>query len=206
MQRDSRDRQKEEMRRKQAVSTTADCDKRLLQPETKRILGDFIKPADLVGEAYSLAYEYSRVLLLDSFRAVNCHLPENCTLLGSRFDPQRETNYDDEDATFVLLTVKEEVHPDAWTRLDPVTADHPAIVGVECEVLGTFYLRRSNKRGGLLKLSFGTVADFNPEQHFHVYKPDAEVVVQIVHTLGEAVVDALLREMPGSNSARGVRS
>lgn len=199
---------KEKEKEKGTVPTTDKSEWKFFPLETKRILGEFIQPEQLVGDVYSLTYDSALVQVHDSARKKIGGLPISCLLLATRFDPESETNFDDEDANLVLLRVlrskalpsgseaeririeiaqrvsgDRKVNWDHSTAMDPVTANYLEFAGLECRVLGTFYLERSQKKGDpFLELKYGgDVANFYPNQGLKVYKPNAEALSRIVN-------------------------
>ncbi len=195
------------MKDKEKLSTTYESGRKTLQLETQRMLGEFIQPEQLVGDVYSLTYDTALVQVHDSAREKIGGLPQTCMLLATRFDPEGETNFDEEDANLILLRViratplpngseaeririevaqrvsgEGKLNWDDSAAMDPVTANYLAFAGLECRVLGTFYLTTSEESGKALELKYGgDVANFYPNQGLKVYKPNGEALERIVN-------------------------
>jgi hypothetical protein len=137
-------------------------------------------------------------------------IPSLCFLIATRLAPSQpeNINYKDEDASFILLRVIDTVplpqdqeaerirvetaqrisgeltqHWDSDGAMDTKTRMLLGFAGVECRIIGTFYLEENNliPRAPLV-LTFGSdISNYYPNRGLKVYKPNAEALELIVN-------------------------
>ena len=131
--------------------------------QTGQLLDPLIQADNYVGEVISLSYDDALVQIHDHHRQKVGGVPSQSFLIATRKEPSDKRNWDDEDATVILLRV---VGPSAlphdaeslrirveaaqrstepskyWDvgELDLHTRNLLSHAGLKCRVLGTFYV------------------------------------------------------------------
>lgn len=175
--------------------------------EASRLLAPLIQKDQYVGDVYSLGYESALVLIHDYFRKQVGGIPSLSFLVATRIDPDQPIAYADEDASVLLLRVMdaaalpnesetervrvetaqrvsgEDVHWDHTSAMDPSTAHLLSFAGVECRVIGTFYLdQERDGSADALVLRFGSdLSNYYPNRGLKVYKPNDKALERIVN-------------------------
>ena|SRR5258708_7580861 len=132
--------------------------------EARRLLGSLIQKPQYVGEVFSVGYEQAIVIIHDAYRERVGGIPSLSFLVATRIDTNAEINYQEEDASLLLLRVMdasplpnqgelerlradaaqrasgEEAHWDDDTFMDGYTRNQTSYAGVRCRIIGTFYL------------------------------------------------------------------
>lgn len=179
---------------------------------SKKILGDLVQKNQYVGEVFSISYERALVQIHDHHRQDVGGIPSLSFLIATRIDPeQEEVDHTREDASVILLRVMDaaplpnheeavrirvqaaqrvsgdDAHWDERKAMDPSTHQLLSFAGVECRVLGTFYLKEplqesTQRNGAPLVLRFGSdLSNYYPNKGLKVYKPNREALRQIVN-------------------------
>jgi hypothetical protein len=163
-----------------------------------------------VGELFSLNYETARVIIHDKQRKDVGGIPSLSFLIATRVDPSNfpDLNYKEEDVSFILLRVMDSTplpadkeaerirvetaervsgeintHWDSETAMDARTRVHLGYAGVQCRIIGTFYLEDNpvNPEAPLV-LKFGSdISNYYPNRGLKVYKPNAQSLEEIVN-------------------------
>ncbi|MCC8095584.1 MAG: ATP-binding protein [Tannerellaceae bacterium] len=178
--------------------------------ETKQWFQKLIQQDEYVGELYSINYETARVIIHDSERKKVGGIPSLSFLIASRIDSSAcdDTDYKSEDASFILLRVMDsaplpqdkeaerirvetaqrvsgevEKHWDSDGAMDAKTRVLLGYAGVQCRIIGTFFLEDNPKNPELpLALKFGSdISNYYPNRGLKVYKPNAEALEEIVN-------------------------
>lgn len=131
-------------------------------------------------------------------------------LIATRVDPDRDDiDFKEEDASFILLRVMDaaqlpnsaeaerirvetaqrvsgdtDTHWDGDGIMDTKTRVYLGYAGVQCRIIGTFYLDESNghNENGRLHLKFGSdLSNFYPNRGLKVYKPNGNALKLIVN-------------------------
>lgn len=170
---------------------------------TDSILGDtsplsrIVQKDRFIGWVYSVDYETALVLTNDLFKNKARGIPHNCFLTAATFDPDRMSDADDEELEVVLLRVvgsaslpqstddiktkishlRRQEDPDEEIPYDHLTLGKLQFHGLECRVLGTFYLK-----DGELWLG-SDIESFYAAVHLNVYRPSGKALEQIVNHL-----------------------
>ena len=178
----------------------------------ERLLGGLVQEGQYVGEVFSISYEQALVQIHDHHRQEVGGIPSLCFLVATRVDPEPDDiDYMKEDASVLLLRVKDAAplpnqeealrvrvqaaqrvsgdpaHWDERAAMDPSTHQLLSFAGVECRVLGTFYLREQSSENGQqgappLALRFGSdLSNYYPNRGLKVYKPNQAALHQIVN-------------------------
>lgn len=180
---------------------------------SKRLLGSLVQENQYVGEVFSISYEEALVQIHDHYREEVGGIPSLSFLIATRLDPnQNEIDYKKEDSSVILLRVMdaaplpnqeeaerirvqaaqrvsgEDTHWDEQEAMDPSTHQLLSYAGVECRVLGTFYLNdrpqgENHQQDGMpLVLRFGSdISNYYPNRGLKVYKPNQEALKRIVN-------------------------
>lgn len=176
--------------------------------EAQELLGSLVQADQYVGEVYSLGYETALVQIHDFHRREVGGIPSLCFLIATRLGPDETFDYAKEDSSIILLRVMDstplpnddeatrvrvqaarqvsdpaEGHWDSSDVMDFNTAQLLSYAGVQCRVIGTFYLNLAeagdDKR---LRLQFGAdLSNYYPNQGLKVYKPNSKALQRIVN-------------------------
>ena len=178
------------------------------QRHAQQLLGSLVQTEQYVGEVYSLGYETALVQIHDFHRREVGGIPSLCFLIATRLGPDEEFDYTKEDSSIILLRVMDaaslpnedeatrvrvqaaqqvpgptEGHWDRSDVMDFNTAQLLSYAGVQCRVIGTFYLQPSGvENDERLRLLFGAdLSNYYPNQGLKVYKPNGKALRQIVN-------------------------
>ena len=162
-----------------------------------------IQKDQYVGELFSINYENAKIQIHDNERQNVGGIPSLCFLIATRVDPdQTEIDFKQEDASFILLRVMDaaqlpnsseaerirvetaqrvsgdtDKHWDGDGIMDTKTRVYLGYAGVQCRIIGTFYLEapsQANNLNGKLFLKFGSdISNYYPNRGLKVYKPNS---------------------------------
>jgi len=178
--------------------------------EVSQWLKKLIQPTEYVGELFSINYETARILIHDKQRQDVGGIPSLCFLIASRIDPEKisDLNYKDEDVSFILLRVMDSAplpadkeaerirvetaqsvsgetdkHWDSEKAMDPRTRVYLGYAGVQCRIIGTFYLEDNQGNAEApLSLKFGSdISNYYPNKGLKVYKPNSNALEEIIN-------------------------
>jgi hypothetical protein len=178
--------------------------------ETQQWFQTLIQQNEYVGELYSINYETARVIIHDNERKKVGGIPSLSFLVATRVDPANASDLDfkSEDASFILLRVMDsaplpqdkeaerirvetaqrvsgetEKHWDSDGAMDTKTRVLLGYAGVQCRIIGTFYLEDSiTNSEAPLALKFGSdISNYYPNRGLKVYKPNAKALEEIVN-------------------------
>ncbi len=162
-----------------------------------------------VGELYSINYENAKVQIHDNERKKVGGIPSLSFLIATRVDPDNaDIDFKVEDSSFILLRVMDAAqlpnsseaerirvetaqrvsgetdrHWDGDGIMDTKTRVYLGYAGVQCRIIGTFYLDVSaEEQNGPLYLKFGSdISNFYPNRGLKVYKPNGKALELIVN-------------------------
>jgi hypothetical protein len=166
-----------------------------------------IQKEQYVGELYSINYETAKVQIHDTERQKESvgGIPSLSFLIATRVDPDSEDiDFRSEDASFILLRVidatqlpnnveTERIRVETAQRVSGETGKHwdgdgimdirtrtyLGYAGVECRIIGTFYLEEC-QNGVYLK--FGSdISNYYANKALKVYKPNGQALEEIVN-------------------------
>ncbi len=171
-----------------------------------------IQAGQYVGAVYSISYETALVQIHDHYRKKVGGIPSLSFLIATRIKPNEEENneiidYTIEDNSIILLRVMdatqlpnsdeaERIRVESAQRVSGETDknwDDPAAMdartnhllsfaGVECRVIGTFFLDEDPDNSSRLIKRFGSdLSNYYPNQGLTVYKPNANALKEIVN-------------------------
>ena len=169
-----------------------------------------IQKTQYVGELFSINYENAKVQIHDNERRKVGGIPSLSFLIATRVDPDSNNiNFEEEDASFILLRVMDaaqlpnsaeaerirvetaqrvsgdtDTHWDGDGIMDTKTRVYLGYAGVQCRIIGTFYLDETNENNGNrgLHLKFGSnLSNFYPNRGLKVYKPNGNALKLIVN-------------------------
>lgn len=178
--------------------------------ETQQWFQKLVQQSEYVGELYSINYETTRVIIHDSERKKVGGIPSLSFLIATRIDPANSANLDfkSEDASFILLRVMDsaplpqdkeaerirvetaqrvsgetERHWDADGAMDAKTRVLLGYAGVECRIIGTFFLEENPLNPEApLSLKFGSdISNYYPNRGLKIFKPNAAALEEIVN-------------------------
>ncbi|GHV04431.1 hypothetical protein AGMMS50229_05820 [Campylobacterota bacterium] len=178
--------------------------------DARRTIRKLIQPSEYIGELYSINYETARVIIHDKQRKDVGGIPSLCFIVATRIDPNSADAIDfkHEDTSFILLRVMDsaplphdkeaerirvetaqrvsgetERHWDSDGTMDAKTRVLLGYAGVECRIIGTFFLdvNQQNPQSEL-SLFFGSdISNYYPNRGLKVYKPNSKALEQIVN-------------------------
>ena len=181
-----------------------------------KVLGGLLQPEQYVGEVFHIAYESAKIQIHDHQRRQVGGIPALSFLLASRLTPPvSEINPDAEDSSVILLRVMDaadlpdtqravgvrvevarnvsgevDKHWDSESAMDADTRMLLGYAGVECRILGTFYLEVDGR--GNVALRFGSdISNYYPNRGLKVYKPVGGALATIVNYVREADLAAM---------------
>ena len=171
-----------------------------------------IQAEQYVGAVYSISYETALVQIHDHYRKKVGGIPSLSFLIATRIKPGEKKNneiidYTLEDNSIILLRVMdaaqlpnsdeaERIRVESAQRVSGETAknwDDPtamdartnyllSFAGVECRVIGTFFLDEDPNNSSRLIKCFGSdLSNYYPNQGLTVYKPNANALKEIVN-------------------------
>ena len=179
-----------------------------LTDSTSKWFQKLIQIGQYIGDVYSISYETARVLIHDHFRQRVGGIPSLSFLIATRIKPEEtEIDYMLEDTSIILLRVMDAVpiptsdeaerirvesaqrvsgepsrHWDDPEAMDPQTSQQLSFAGVECRVIGTFFLNLASNDPPLLVPRFGSdLSNYYPNRGLTVYKPNDNALKEIVN-------------------------
>jgi len=182
------------------------------QKESERaaeVLGKLVQQSQYVGESLKLDYRVVTVQVHDHHRRQVGGIPHLSYLVASRVQHWKHpVVWDQEDACVLLLRVlgaaptpsdmmdtiirseaarratgEDTAHWETKEHMDAYTRYQLSFAGLECEVVGTFYLgRKGDDSDGEFELRFGSdTSNFYPNSGLKVYKPIEDALDAIVN-------------------------
>ncbi|GBE00099.1 AAA-like domain protein [bacterium BMS3Abin07] len=179
--------------------------------DAKKWFQSLIQKDQYVGELYSINYETAKIQIHDNERQKVGGIPSLSFLIATRVDPDSDDiDFKSEDASFVLLRVMDaaqlpnsaeaerirvetaqrvsgetDKHWDGEGIMDTKTRVYLGYAGVQCRIIGTFYLEappEDKNPNGHLFLKFGSdISNYYPNRGLKVYKPNGNALKEIVN-------------------------
>ncbi len=151
-------------------------------------LKELVQKENFVGWTYSVDYDRALIMTNDLWKVQALGVPHNCFLVAASFNPEEIESVPEADREVILLRVIAATHLpqeqdliqtkiDHFQRqegiyqssgahdYDDITKNQLQFSGLECRVLGTFYVRDGELNLGSDLESFGTATRLN------VYRP-----------------------------------
>jgi hypothetical protein len=160
-------------------------------------LPKLIQKDNFVGWTYSIDYENAYVMTNDLWKFKALGIPHNCFLLATAIQPDDFANTPDEDREVILLRVvgsaklpqdddlvrtkidnfkdQKDIFENQERKIDDITQNELQFGGLQCRVLGTFFVDKGELWLGSDLESFATAARLN------VYRPHGEALQTIVN-------------------------
>ena len=176
--------------------------------EARRWFEQLVQPEQYVGEVYSISYETALVQIHDYYRQQVGGIPSLSFLIATRVTNFDDIDFKEEDSSIILLRVMDAaplpnsteaerirvesaqrvsgeigIHWDSTVTMDSQTHNILSFAGVQCRVIGTFFLDepRPNPNGKLL-LRFGSdISNYYPNRGLKVFKPNGKALEIIVN-------------------------
>jgi hypothetical protein len=169
---------------------------RLLQSDE---LVQLVKGSAFVGWAYGIDYDTALVMTNDAWKAGALGVPNNAFLVAAGFDPDKYASTMEADREVLLLRVvsaarlphdddlvrtkidycrqQTQIHGDPGTAkdYDAITRNELQFGGLQCRVLGTFYMKDGDLWLGSDLESYATASRLN------VYRPRGEALRLVVN-------------------------
>ena len=166
----------------------------------QNVLARMIKEPEInfIGNVFKLTYENAKVLTNDAYKERVYGIPLNSFLLGATFNPSDFSSSKEHERVVILMMMigpceipgdddkvrtliehyqsKSEIYSDdSRDGIEPITHSWLQFGGLECEIIGSFYLDNQ-------KLMFGAdIEDFQSMTNLKVYKPKIDVLQYIVN-------------------------
>lgn len=156
-----------------------------------------IQPENFVGWIYAIDYSRAYVMTNDLWKYKVLGIPHNCFLVAASFDPSLVSDVSDDEMEIVLLRVlgssklpqdddivrtkidyfKDQKSPMGTPdrEIDEITQNELQFGGLECRVLGTFFVDNGELWLGSDLESFATATRLN------VYRPNGKALQTIVN-------------------------
>ena len=176
-------------------------------PEAKagREFRGLLQQEQYVGEVFSIGYELAKVMIHDHARRKVGGIPSLSFLIASRISPDvPAVKFKEEDSSAILLRVMDaaalpesamaervraetaqqvsgetDKHWDSAEAMDADTRHRLGYAGIECRILGTFFLEQENER---LVWRFGSdISNYYPNRGLKVFKPIGLALKTIVN-------------------------
>jgi len=184
--------------------------------EAKNRFNKLIQINQYVGELFSINYEKAKIQIHDSERKKVGGIPSLSFLIATRIEPSSELiDFRDEDSSIILLRVMDATQlpnsaeaerirvetaqrvsgtNDHWDKeaMDAKTRVYLGYAGVECRIIGTFYLdlKDENNIESPLILNFGCdISNYYPNRGLKVYKPNADALQTIVNYIESSILE-----------------
>jgi hypothetical protein len=172
-------------------------------------LYNLIQQNNYIGEIVEMHYKNAIIQVSDHHRQKVGGIPSQAFLIATRINPEAPTlpdasgveEHDKEDCSVILMRVLDtaelpsdmdrrriraetaEISNESnghWEqKLDASSKRLMSFAGMNCRIIGTFYLQKSD---GKLKLHFGSdVSNYYPNRGLKVYKPTNEALQSIVN-------------------------
>lgn len=179
-------------------------------------LVQLVQAQNFVGWIYSIDYDRALVMTNDLWKAVALGVPHNCFLIASTFDPSRFNESHEDDREVIVLRVvgscklpqdddlvrtkidhfqqQEDIFHGTGTSetvrrdFDDITRSQMQFGGLECRVLGTFFVR-----GDALCLG-SDLESFSTATRLRVYRPRGRALATIVNHVDPARRESALSE------------
>lgn len=190
--------------------TFADDQNQAVELAAQEIFQTLIQKNQYVGEVYSISYETALVQIHDRHRMDVGGIPSLSFLIATRINPEQSIDCTIEDASVILLRVMdaaplpnaaeaERVRVEAAQRASASDEgkhwDDPAMMdgwthrllsfaGINCRVIGTFFLDQApdSDAADSLVLRFGSdISNYYPNRGLKVYKPNDKALSLIVN-------------------------
>jgi len=164
---------------------------------------------NFVGWVYGIDYEHARVMTNDLWKARVNGIPHNCFLVAATFDPDRYSDAKEIDREVLLLRVvssaklpqdddlirtkidhfqDQEGSFDEGVSFDDLTLNQIQFGGLECRILGTFYMHDN-------KLWLGSdIESFSLASRLRVYRPNDEALEQIINHIDPIRAQAMAKD------------
>ena len=178
--------------------------------DTQKWFQQLVQKSEYVGELFSINYENAKIQIHDTERQKVGGIPSLSSPIATRVDPDRDNiDFKEEDASFILLRAMDaaqlqnsleaerirvetaqrvsgdtNTHWDGDGIIDTKTRVYLGYAGIQCRIIGTFYLDEpSGENGnGRLHLKFGSdLSNFYPNRGLKVYKPNGKALETIVN-------------------------
>lgn len=170
-----------------------------------------IQKENFIGWVYQIDYENACVMTNDIWKERVLGVPNNCFLLAASFNPERYDEVDEASREVILLRVvgscrlpqdddlirtkidnyleHTEPYENEDNKLDAITRNIIQFGGLNCRILGTFYMREN-------KFYLGSdIESFAMSTRLSVYKPRGQALEKIVNYIdpikkSKAIADA----------------
>jgi len=177
-----------------------------LAESARKWFKELVQPNQYVGEVFSISYETAFVQIHDHHRKSVGGIPSLSFLIATRItNLEEKIEFSQEDSSIVLLRVMDAAqlpgdveaqriraqsaqrvsgevgqHWDSPETMDAQTNNLLSFAGIECRVIGTFFLENSNN--GELALKFGSdLSNYYPNRGLKVFKPNENALKKIVN-------------------------
>jgi hypothetical protein len=163
----------------------------------KDFLPQLIQQENFVGWTYGIDYETALVMTNDLWKARSLGIPHNCFLIAATFNPEQFAEVPEEDREVLLLRVnssaklpqdddlvrtkidyfkeRKDIYGENSRKIDDITESELQFGGLQCRILGTFFVSDGELWLGSDIESFATASRLN------VYRPHGDSLNTIVN-------------------------
>ncbi len=163
----------------------------------KDFLPQLIQQENFVGWTYGIDYQTALVMTNDLWKARSLGIPHNCFLVAATFDPEQFAAVPEEDREVLLLRVigsaklpqdddlvrtkidyfkeRKDIFGANGREIDDITRNELQFGGLQCRILGTFFVSDGELWLGSDIESFATASRLN------VYRPHGDSLNTIVN-------------------------
>jgi hypothetical protein len=163
----------------------------------KDFLPQLIQQENFVGWTYGIDYENALVMTNDLWKARSLGIPHNCFLVAASFNPEQFAAVPEEDREVLLLRVngssklpqdddlvrtkidyfkeRKDIFGTNGREIDDITRNELQFGGLQCRILGTFFVSDGELWLGSDIESFATASRLN------VYRPHSDSLNTIVN-------------------------
>jgi hypothetical protein len=177
-------------------------------------LPQLIQQDNFVGWTYGIDYQSALVMTNDLWKARSLGIPHNCFLVAATFNPEQFANVPEEDREVLLLRVigsaklpqdddlvrtkidffkeRKDIFGVNGREIDDITRNELQFGGLQCRILGTFFVSEGELWLGSDIESFATASRLN------VYRPHGDslnTIVNYVDPIRKKAAEETAREL-----------
>lgn len=174
--------------------------------KAQTVFKELIQPGQLVGDVYSINYSNALIQIHDKYRKTVGGVSALSLLFATRINTENPVDPNLEESNIILLRVLDS-HPlpnsaeaerirvevaqyvagEAQTNwndreaMDALTANLLSFAGLNCRIIGTFYLTEAGENGDLNLCFGGDIPNFYPNCGLKVYKPTGSALEKVIN-------------------------
>lgn len=163
---------------------------------SKHPLVQLVQNDNFVGWCFRMTYDRAHIMVNDLWKAEALGVPHNCFLVATAFDPEQFNKATQDEQEVILLRVigaaklpqdddlvrakidyfqQHRSQIDEERDYDDITRNKMQFHGLECRILGTFYVRKNELWMG------SDIESFSSATRLNVYRPRGKALETIVN-------------------------